>query len=1069
MPGFIGRQTLAVLTTLALASFSVSQAQDSSGPGPAFRSTPAWNLGPDGVISLTGAPSRDNPLYTRGGLADSVTSLEFRSPKGARADLYIQGRYGIPLEGTGEWVPVAVKFRAPRLDQGYNKVANALMLELRVGKDLRTNVVYDKPSAGARWDAEDFRGPIVVYVTEGAFALRNLQYQPADFSPLTVPAASGGSTNEKELMDSVAVGKQAFHDVGCEACHLVEKGSTATSSGPNLYGLIKPDPRLREVAEGDDARRFQVKAGREYLHRSIRDPASQLAVAEDGPTQGQAYLPVMPPFTKELLADRQIDAIGDYLATLNEPGQAGPVIRLVDQAPAPLYDPMADALQWLVNDEVRLQRGPLHGTSGRSIHVGNPNGIHYSFDPRLLAIVKIWQGGFLDMTGELVNRGNRGLEPGYDSREISFGDREYLLAPLNAAGQPIDFSFKEGKFGDFETFKAALNSKEDQLARIAAVDAQFLGYSRDSRNKLAAPVFRYRVGRNTLQTSASIATNGDLVLSISGKLMAPQSFALNAGLLKNAAVSAGKLEGDRWTLPAGKVNATLRGSIAVAASAWKPAPSTYSYKRAPLTTAAAQAALPAGYSIDSYYAPKDNYGRDQLFEALGLAVARDGTIVVGTRTAGIWRIVNGEWRLFAEGLFDSLGVVVEDNKGLVVIAGQKAELTRISDTNGDGLADQYETLFDAHSYHANYHSYMHGPVRGKDGAYYFALNLVHDGTGSAYTAGGNVMGTWGGFNGWAIRVEPSGKFELFANGLRSPASIGTGPDGRIWYTDNQGDFVGTSKMFELRKDEFYGHPAGLVDLPGMTPASPEIKYDAVADRRAKAAVLFPHNKVANSPGNPAWFTNAKSGPYLGQMLIGDQTQSNLLRVVHQNVDGQEQGSVMPFFEGLESGVMRPVFLPDGSLLLGQTGRGWQAKGGKVASLQHVRWDGKTVAPDIRAMYATPKGFRIEFSQPLGNGVSENILQSALKMESWTYRDAPEYGSPELAPREEQFRAITVSPDRKSIDLVLTTLEQPQVHPRQTARVYHVRLVPGTLFDMPAAKALDAYYTLYRFPAAAAKK
>ena len=126
-------------------------------------------------------------------------------------------------------------------------------------------------------------------------------------------------------------------------------------------------------------------------------------------------------------------------------------------------------------------------------------------------------------------------------------------------------------------------------------------------------------------------------------------------------------------------------------------------------------------------------------------------------------------------MFDSLGVVVEDGKGLVVVAGQKAELTRISDTNGDGIADKYETLFDAHSYHGNYHSYMHGPVRGKDGAYYFALNLVHDGPATRfYTAGGSVMGTWGGFNGWAIRVEPNGKFELFANGMRSPASLGVG-------------------------------------------------------------------------------------------------------------------------------------------------------------------------------------------------------------------------------------------------------------------------------------------------------
>jgi hypothetical protein len=124
------------------------------------------------------------------------------------------------------------------------------------------------------------------------------------------------------------------------------------------------------------------------------------------------------------------------------------VVKLIDQAPVAPYDPMADSLQWLVNDEVRLQRGPLIGTSGRSIHVGNPNGINYTFDPRLLAVVKIWQGGFLDMSGELVIARQRGLALGYDSREIAFGEREYLLAPLDAAGKPIDFSFKEGKFGD---------------------------------------------------------------------------------------------------------------------------------------------------------------------------------------------------------------------------------------------------------------------------------------------------------------------------------------------------------------------------------------------------------------------------------------------------------------------------------------------------------------------------------------------------------------------------------------------------------------------------------------------
>jgi hypothetical protein len=1067
MPEFCGRG-LAVLTIAALASFPVVLAQQAAGPGPDFRGSASWTLA-DGIVTFNGQPSREDPLYTSIALADSVSSLEFRSPDGARADLYVQGRYGVPLVGTGDWQRVSIRFRAPRMDAGFNKIANALMLEVRVGDDLRRNVVYEKPSEGARWDAEDFRGPIVFFVSEGAFALRNVRYESADFSPLTLPTQSGGTTNEKDLVDSVALGKEAFHSVGCEACHLVEPSSTAVSSGPNLFGLFRREGRMREVAEGADGRRFQVKVSREYLHRSIRTPAAQLAVAESGPTRGQAYLSVMPAFPTELLSDRQVDAIGDYLATLNEPGKGGPVVKLIDQAPVAPYDPLADSLQWLVGEQVRLQRGPLTGTSGRSVHVGNPNGIHYSFDPRLLAVVKIWQGGFLDMSGELVNRGNRGLAPGYESREIALGEHGYLVAPLSAAGQPIDFSFKEGKFGDFATFTAALNSKQDQLARIAAVDAQFLGYSRDSRDKLAAPVFRYRVGKNVIETATLISASGELEVRVSGRLATTQAFALNTALLAGATVNAGQLADDRWTLPAGRTSATLRATLPVAANAWRPAPSNYSYQRAPLVKAAAQAGLPAGYSIENYYPPKDNYGRDQLFEALGLALARDGTVVVATRTAGIWRIVNGQWRLFAEGLFDSLGVVVEDRKGLVVVAGQKAELTRIADTNGDGVADDYRTLFDAHSFHANYHSYMHGPVRGKDGAYYFALNLVHDGTGQAYTAGGNVMGTFGGFDGWAVRVQPDGKFQLFANGLRSPASLGVSPDGRVWYADNQGDFVGTSKLFELKRDRFYGHPAGLVDLPGMTPDSPEIRWEQWIPRKESAVVLFPHNRVANSPGNPAWVTGARFGPFAGQILIGDQTQSNLLRVITQQVGDVEQGCVIPFFEGLESGVMRPVFLPDGSLLLGQTGRGWQAKGGKIASLQHVRWDGKTIAPAIVAMSATPAGFRIDLTQPLGIGVDDELLRNALALESWTYRDAPAYGSDELGLRDEQLASFKVSADRRSLELVLASLEQPRVHPQQTARVYHVKISSQSLFDVPAPRQLDAYYTLRRFPAATPQK
>ena len=150
------------------------------------------------------------------------------------------------------------------------------------------------------------------------------------------------------------------------------------------------------------------------------------------------------------------------------------------------------------------------------------------------------------------------------------------------------------------------------------------------------------------------------------------------------------------------------------------------------------------------------------------------------------------------------------------------------------------------------------------------------------------------------------------------------------------------------------------------------------------------------------------------------------------------------------------------MLLGQTGRGWQAKGGKVASLQHVRWDGKTVAPGIVAMHATADGFRLDLTQPLSNGVSENLLQTALTLESWTYRDAPDYGSPELDLHAESVKSLSIGADRKSVGIVLASTEQPRVHPLQTPRVYHAKLASQTLFDSNAPAQLEAYYSLRRF-------
>ena len=1105
---------LCILLLAGLAPLS-AQAQQVDHPVGWFSKNSAWasaeSVTPssDGTQLLTTTGNNDRlmvikaaqpgtpHLRTLAFISDSIVSMEYLLTSDTTAGIYLHAGYRIRLDGEaagtlgtmmkeknqpadvgtvpplrkvtsqpGVWQKLEARIRAPRYDEASRKFGNALILEVKInGEVVQTNTVATGWCRGTEFEWESYGAHTTIAVEAGSMAIRNFSLHRADFEAIVPPKISGQPTNAGQLVDYVKQGAETFRALGCVECHAVQPDDAAQKTGPNLFGLFTLEPRDRQVVSGGEGHRFTIKADRNYLQRSVRTPLEDLAIAERGPTQGTPYLPAMPPYLPMVLTDAQIDAIGAYLATLNESPTQGPVVKLVRETGLENYDPMTDRLQQLVDRTVRIQRGPMEGTSGRAVHVGLPNGINYTFDPRLLAITQIWQGGFLDMSGEFLNRGGNGLKRGFESREIKLGDAGTLVTPLNSSGQPIDFSFKEPVFKDGEAVRASLNSPRDLPDRLAEIDAQFLGYSRDSSDPTAAPVFRYRIGHNAISLRTDIVTDGQVQIVLDGEFTSAQTFSLNETVLGPVKVSAGKVQDGRWFLDAGSYHgATALGQLALAPNAWHAKPSTFNHQRQPLATEPCQPTLPRGYTAESYLGPKDNYGRDQLFEALGLALAPDGTIVVATRTAGIWRLVNGQWNLFAEGLFDSLGVQIEDQHGLVVVVGQKPELTRISDTNGDGLADQYDTLTDAFSYTGNYHAYLHGPVRDTNGDYMITLNLNDSSQGDIeYKAGGKYMGTGGGYRGWAIRVSPKGGFEPWADGLRSPASLGLAPDGRMWYADNQGEFMGTSKLFVLKKGAFYGHPAALVDRPGMTPGSPEITWEQVQDQREPAVVLFPQSRLANSPGNPAWDTTAgRFGPFSGQMFIGDQTQSNLMRVTTERIGDHEQGAAINFATHLESGVMRPLFLPDGSLLLGQTGRGWQAKGGRVGSLQHLRWDGQTVAPALQQISAVSGGFELKFTVPIPTHLTETDFASALAIKSWVYRDAPDYGSPELDEHEEAFTQLAINATRTSLRVTLAKTEQPQVHPQQTARVYQITLSGKKVWE-EEGPGFEGFYTLYRFP------
>ena len=863
-----------------------------------------------------------------------------------------------------------------------------------------------------------------------------------------------------EQVNLVEQGKQAFSTWGCAECHVSTKDDLSIKTGPSLYNLFLTTARDREVMIPATGKNDTIKADHDYFINSVRNSGDSLAIAETGNTKGASYPAIMPRFVPELVSDSDLESIWHYLRHAADEPQSGPSVVMGEkQIAVKTANPLDNPTEVVVTKRVRVFRAPLLHSSGRAIHVGLPSGMNYTFDPRMLSVRSVWSGGFINLAKEQKGRGAPGSERGQDSHELL--DGAPALTPLTADGRTIDFEFKEPDVLDDIAVAKHLWKGGDFLKELATWDSEFLGYNVADHQ---APDFRFRIGKNVINQRVSFTPEGLLVIDISGELQSPQSFQVRASGFSETQVDGGTLASGKWTLPPGKnVHYQLQAKIGDALVARPVLTAAENFTPQPSQVTPSQADLLPGYQIESWEAPTDTYGRKQLFEPTAIAVAKDGTIVVGTRTAGIWRLKANKWQLFAEGIYECLGLVIEDDAGETIVIAQKPELTRLRDLDHDGRADEFLTVCDDYGFHGNYHEYTHGPVRDAAGNYYFTLNLCHtENERASYRAGGPYMGSMGGFRGWCCRITPAGVFEPFASGLRSPAGLGIDPDGRLLYVENQGEYMGSSKISYLHKDQFYGHPSGLVSLPGMKPDSPEIAFEKWQKSTQLSALWFPHGKLANSPGNPAWdLTNGKFGAYSRQMLVGDQTLSTLLRVVTEKVGDVDQGCVIPFASKLASGVMRPCFLPDGSLLVGQTGRGWQSNGGNVASLQRIFWDGKTTAADILRVAVTATGFEVFFTTPLAEKITPAEFLAAAKVESWTYNDSSQYGSEENEKHPDAVKEILIAADRKSIKLTLENFASSS----SLNRIYWIQITNARQSLTPASsrETLEAYYTVRAVP------
>lgn len=465
----------------------------------------------------------------------------------------------------------------------------------------------------------------------------------------------------------------------------------------------------------------------------------------------------------------------------------------------------------------------------------------------------------------------------------------------------------------------------------------------------------------------------------------------------------------------------------------------------------------------------------------GLDLDREGKIVACFHRGEvlIYDEEHGEWELFATGLHEPLGVYVEDEGTILVI--QRSELTRLHDKNGDGLADFYEVVCNDWGMTGNYHEFAFGIVKDSQKNIYITLGTASNGAGIRE----EIRGEWndaGGltredflqsedreewnekkkqiarmysrvpYRGCVLKIKPDSlKAQVYATGLRTPNGLYVDSDDQLWVSDNQGDWVGASKLHRIEEGRFYGHAASLLwgeDPPNIEPTA--LPISELEARREKAVGLFPQGDCANSltqilPYRPEFGPLLEKDGIDKQLIIGEMNHSRIVRYLPDFVNGREQGTGTHILDTISVGMgnNRLMYSPDGrSLYLGKTHLSWPGREG----MKKVTYKGIPYL-QVESVELTPEGFRFLFNAP----IEAPIEESEYHVEAYRIAYHAQYGSKKFD--LEQFDCSRIEIEGNVLTLKLKQKPVPN-------RVYDITLPQSVTSDISELSYNRFWYTAH---------
>jgi hypothetical protein len=411
-----------------------------------------------------------------------------------------------------------------------------------------------------------------------------------------------------------------------------------------------------------------------------------------------------------------------------------------------------------------------------------------------------------------------------------------------------------------------------------------------------------------------------------------------------------------------------------------------------------------GYRAIAYPRPRTSSGEDRVMPGALAVDPKDGRVFVASMKTGeilVLRDPTGDGKKarfedYTRGLFQEALSMLAEPGALYVL--HRRNLTRITDTDGDGFADRFDRVAGLPHSVADTYDYGYGLVRDRSGAFVFSY---------APYANQKLPGSGG-----AVRLVPGYEPREIATGFRNPLGWCSGPNGEVFFTDNQGEWVATNKLCHIVEGRFYGFPNPGRGGRGGRPFG-------------KTAVWVPYGWARSINGVTYDNTGGKFGPFAGQFFLAElMFGGGIIRASLERVNGEYQGACFPFWGRGLLGPLTLAFDPRGRLWVGGiTEPGWMAQPDRGAVFR-IDFTG-SVPFEMQTIRVLPRGFRIVFTRPVEPQTARD--PASYKVEHYRYEYTGAYGSPELDRTPAAIERVELAPDGRSVDVITAQLVKDRVY------------------------------------------